>query len=430
MNLIAQNPEYILSLFLEAGLSVILFFFTSPPQNRPEKWKLVLYWVMYGSVLSVTHVEAISHAADGFYLYLLEHIGMCMILGFWLYRNNISHMLSMSLFYTSCIVLSSFSSDVFVRLIPSSGAIASRNFGKIFLVAIVLYLIHFQIDPEGFYPASFSVVMIVMPVLNILTFLYQKLLHEISYAGALSQSLTGLTSLAIELICYYMLYQSVKQYHKSVDLALINQHLEVENAHVMNIKNLVNEYHQIRHDIKNHVAVMDKLLSQHKYDLLHEYFYSFNQNIYQIDSQFETGNELVNELMNLEYAKASQKHIPMYLEGALPRKIALPEYHVSSLLINLIDNAIEASEKLEDPKIKIKIGIVKDYFSITVTNRIDENQKENARTRKTTKANKELHGLGTKIIDKIVKEHNGIAVYDVRKHHYFVSIMLQLDEPK
>lgn len=425
-----ENAGYFLSLFIEAGLAVLLFYFTAPPKKRPRKIFLVFYWILYGSLLTVSHLAGGSmqvEGFDGFALYLLVHVVMCMILGFWLYRKNISHMISMSLFFVSCIVLSTFASNLMSRLFPAVNVLSSRIYGKILLALIVPYLIRFQIDPEDFYPASFAIVMIIMPILNILTVLYQKMLRDFDAAVTLSQDLTGLTSLVIELICYYMLYQSVSQYHKSVTLTLINQYLEAEHNHVTNIKGLVNEYHQIRHDIKNHVAVMDKLLSQHKYDMLHEYFYSFNQEVYQVDSQVETGNELVNELVELEYAKASQKKIPMYIEGALPKTIPLPEYHISSLIVNLLDNAIEASEKLEDPKIKVKVGIVKNYFSFTVTNRIDANQAENARTHKTTKQNSELHGLGTQIIDRIVKEHNGIAVYDVRKHHYAASVMLEMD---
>jgi hypothetical protein len=158
-------------------------------------------------------------------------------------------------------------------------------------------MIHFQIDPDDFYPRSFSVVMVIMPVLNILLVLYSRIFVGQNDDFSLKQNMTGLTALVIELICYYMLYECVHQYHEHVRLALINLQLQVDESRINNIRGLVDEYHQIRHDIRNQVAVMDKLLSQRKYDQLREYFYSFNQEVYRIDSQFETGNDLVNELI-------------------------------------------------------------------------------------------------------------------------------------
>jgi hypothetical protein len=414
---------YIITLYLEAALACILFYLTSVPEKRPRRLLIFLYFILYGTILAVSHILVHKQGRDGFTLYLAEHILLCMALGFWLYRKNVSHMLSTALFFSSCIVLCTFSASL-VTLLPFADVIPSIIYAKAVLCLIVPYMIHFQIDPDDFYPRSFSVVMVIMPVLNILLVLYSRIFVGQNDDFSLKQNMTGLTALVIELICYYMLYECVHQYHEHVRLALINLQLQVDESRINNIRGLVDEYHQIRHDIRNQVAVMDKLLSQRKYDQLREYFYSFNQEVYRIDSQFETGNDLVNELMELEYAKAAQKSIPMTVEGALPREINLPDVHLSSLITNLIDNAIEASEKVPDPKILIKIGMVKQYFSITVTNRILPEQCESAKQRVTTKSDKTLHGLGSKIIDRIVEEHNGIAAYDITAHHFYASILL------
>ena len=43
---------------------------------------------------------------------------------------------------------------------------------------------------------------------------------------------------------------------------------------------------------------------------------------------------------------------------------------------NLLDNAIEASRKIEDPKIVIEMKMVKDYLSLTIRNKMDPSMQE------------------------------------------------------
>lgn len=117
------------------------------------------------------------------------------------------------------------------------------------------------------------------------------------------------------------------------------------------LNTIVTEYHHLRHDTKNHFACMDRLLSQNKYDALKEYFYSLSKEIYALDNQIETGNEIVNQVINLKYATAHKYQIPMDIQIVLPPHLSIPDHHLCSLVANLLDNAIEASRKIEIRKL-------------------------------------------------------------------------------
>lgn len=87
--------------------------------------------------------------------------------------------------------------------------------------------------------------------------------------------------------------------------------------------------------------------------------------------------------------------------------LSIPDHHLCSLVANLLDNAIEASRKIEDPKIVIEMKMVKDYLSLTIRNKMDPSMQDKALTIRTTKADKKQHGLGRQIIDDIVRRYNG-----------------------
>lgn len=58
--------------------------------------------------------------------------------------------------------------------------------------------------------------------------------------------------------------------------------------------------------------------------------------------------------------------------------LSIPDHHLCSLVANLLDNAIEASRKIEDPKIVIEMKMVKDYLSLTIRNKMDPSMQDKA----------------------------------------------------
>ena len=238
-------------------------------------------------------------------------------------------------------------------------------------------------------------------------------------------SLIGCFTLILELLIYFTVWQSTGAYAQNMKLQLIAQQQQFQAVHIAELRDIVTDYHQIRHDMKNHVVCMDRLLSQEKYENLKEYFYSLSKEIYALENQIETGNEIVNQVINIKYATARRLGIPMEIEAVLPQKLAIPDHLLCAVIFNLLDNAIEASEKIEEPAVFIKLHIVKSYLSVTVKNRIEPWQQESAINRRTTKEQPHLHGLGLRIVQETVQKYNGISSFETNDGEYTASIMLE-----
>ena len=116
----------------------------------------------------------------------------------------------------------------------------------------------------------------------------------------------------------------------------------------------------------------------------------------------------------------------MDIQIVLPPHLSIPDHHLCSLVANLLDNAIEASKKIEDQKIVIEMKMVKDYLSLTIRNKMDPSMQDKALTIRTTKADKKQHGLGRQIIYDIVRRYNGISTREIKNGWYIASVMLEL----
>ncbi|MBR2257524.1 MAG: sensor histidine kinase [Blautia sp.] len=293
------------------------------------------------------------------------------------------------------------------------------------LALIIIFLLFTKIDPETDYPVSYYTVLFFAPVVSMAN---SMLLYSAKGTNMRISAAAGSLSLIFQLLIFYMISQSSREYQRRTRLELIAHQQDYQNRYMTQLSDIVSGYHQIRHDMKNHIAVMDHLLSQERYDDLRQYFYSVNQSVYELDNQIETGNEILNEVINIKYAAAQRANIPITFHIQVPHSLPVPDHLICSLLSNLLDNALEASEQIRNPQIIVEMKMVKAYLSVTIKNRIEEWQKESAISKKTTKKDPHMHGLGTQIVNSIVAKYNGIQTNKVENDIFITSIMLDLSE--
>ena len=101
-----------------------------------------------------------------------------------------------------------------------------------------------------------------------------------------------------------------------------------------------------------------------------------------------------------------------------------------TLLANALDNALEAVQKIEDESvIRVDATVKNRFFVLTVTNPVLEDVKIGKNnTIKTTKANRNEHGIGTKNIQKVVKKYNGALDLECENKIFSFSVRLTLQQ--
>ena len=122
---------------------------------------------------------------------------------------------------------------------------------------------------------------------------------------------------------------------------------------------------------------------------------------------FATQNPVIDTLLEHKLGICRSQDIDFSVKSApLPAGL-LSERELISLIGNLVDNAIEAACKCDERIIKFHSDMVAGQWIMKIVNtkRVEERPLENAMT--TTKADKNNHGIGTRIIDKIISKNKG-----------------------
>ena len=143
-------------------------------------------------------------------------------------------------------------------------------------------------------------------------------------------------------------------------------------------------------------------------------------------------NPIVNSVLVLKKRLAEEKNIPMQIITYVDKDTGVDPLDLCSLFCNLIDNAIEASEKItdreEEHSIKISADCRSGFLILRVENRaqqVPEFRNGTCRTSKST--DKELHGLGLKLVRQIVEEYDGRMEIKTAGHKITVTACIRTD---
>jgi signal transduction histidine kinase len=159
----------------------------------------------------------------------------------------------------------------------------------------------------------------------------------------------------------------------------------------------------IRHDIANHMNVMEEMQKDAEGQELLRKLDKANRSM--------TGIPVLDCLIREKASVCEKEGIAFEREGGTIGETKITEYEFVSLFANLLDNAIEAAKETEEKTVKLSVEKQQGVLKITVSNSKLAERRPLENDFKTTKKDKKNHGLGSRIVRDIVEVHGGRVSY-------------------
>ena len=225
----------------------------------------------------------------------------------------------------------------------------------------------------------------------------------------------------INCICIHIISELNKANKLSLELAIQKKQYELSTQYAENIQFQYNETRRAVHDIKQHFTVLEYLMENEQMQSALDYIKSNKNNFFPTATIVNVGNDFVTAILNSKLSLAKEKSIKTFITSTRDFS-GIDPFDLCSLLGNMLDNAIEASEKCPSNKRYIEITITSSDTKLTIliSNSVAEAILESNKTLETTKANPDEHGFGVKTINKIAKKYSGI-VKNYGSHNTFNS---------
>lgn len=211
-----------------------------------------------------------------------------------------------------------------------------------------------------------------------------------------------------------------------IDRRIANYQSDLITKHCEEVQNIYQTMRGWRHDYHNHIQAMLALTD--KPAQIREYLLRLNDDLTTVDTVIKTGNVMVDAILNSKLSLIRSRHIQVKAKAAVPPKLPLSEIDLSTIIGNLLDNAMEAvlGQDGESARfIRVYIGILKNQLYISVQNSVCGEIRKSGRTYLSTKGGPS-HGFGLVRIDRIVEKYGGYLNRQNEEGVFATEILLPL----
>lgn len=186
------------------------------------------------------------------------------------------------------------------------------------------------------------------------------------------------------------------------------------------------ELRKFRHDYKNHMIVVNAFLESGRTEDARRYLLTMNESINGVISRVRTGNFVADAILNNKSVSAAAKAVTIKFSGFIPPE-GIANEDLCTILSNLVDNAIEAAQKVSGEKVvNVQANIKNGFFILSIINPTEGQTKTVNGKLVTTKQNKKNHGLGLKNVERALRKYSGVITTDIGDSAFSVDVRMKL----
>lgn len=230
------------------------------------------------------------------------------------------------------------------------------------------------------------------------------------------------SSAAVILCALYLVFKIYYMAHQQTDIIK-----QMEMQKEFGEKTILGdeELRRFRHDYRNHMIVVNAYLESGKTAEAWEYLNTINGGINGVLNKIKTGNFVSDAILNSKAVSAAKFDTQISFSGRVPSE-GISSEDLCTILSNLIDNAIEACEKVSGrKKIEIESGEANGFLILSVSNPTVNGANPKFRTTKKDKLN---HGIGLKNVERVIKKYNGTLDLGKNGELFTANVRVEMEE--
>ncbi len=194
------------------------------------------------------------------------------------------------------------------------------------------------------------------------------------------------------------------------------------------------ESKKFRHDLINHLSVLSASIEGTNESSFYNQAKANTESIIHETRklnvlEYYSAPPILNALFTIKEKYAKEHDINLIYQISLSGTTQVSGYDLVGIISNLLDNAIEACEKISDAekerKIIFKLFNKNDFLCIDITNNINPEDNPVISNFKTTKNKAFEHGFGSHIITSIINKYDGY--FNIKNENEQISINIALN---
>ena len=252
------------------------------------------------------------------------------------------------------------------------------------------------------------------------------------YDGLLYWFTLWLSGVCALISAYWLMRSLVRQKTEAQALELKNR-LILDSYHAIERK--MRDSAGLRHEMRHQIAALDALYQQKDFDRLGRLLSEWKQQGAMSAQTRFTENFTVNAILQDAASRAAQAGASFEAQVHLPETLSIPESDLCTLLMNMLDNALEACAGVEKPEerfVRFRAEVRSGFLAVKCENRYAGSLEEDEQGRlQTKKPQPDTHGFGLPQMSAIAEKYHSVLDISYTEGQIFtVQTALKLPEKK
>lgn len=213
--------------------------------------------------------------------------------------------------------------------------------------------------------------------------------------------------LAMEILLFFVLEGTLSSWKQSFENETEHAMQDILGHQYEEIKTIYLNMRGWRHDYHNHIQVMKAQMAAGNLEELARYLDELEQDLNRVDTYVKSGNRMVDAILNSKISLAEQKEIKVNCKAGLPEQLSTDDVDLCVILSNLLDNAIEACEKIPVEARFLRIYMTAHQSQLYVSIQNSAKEELNFDEKNYISSKRGNHGLGMKRVKAMVEKYEG-----------------------
>ena len=416
------------------GIILISFFNTFLRRRYQNK---IIYWILPFAQASFTYIINQTSLETIPSVLLFVSFGIAIAWAF--YKGTILQRVLFTIAFFVVWLASEFAllallnlvfPDFFVHLMqPSIERLTSIMVCKLGLFIILKIVQQFAPSDENRLPLRRILPLFSLPVVSLLIVFNMQIYWQDQTNSSLFV-LTAVSTLALlftNLVVFDQYCQMERDAEINKQYQLLQQHLVSEKEQIHLLDEQQQEVRRLAHDVKNSLLPVVNALNQEDPQIAKTLLVQILDGFSQGSGRIETGYSLIDAILSQKQKQSQDHKIRLNVVHHLHDIQRISDIDLSVILGNSLDNAIEATEQLEDINqrvISLSLQSEKGLLSIKLKNPISGQLITRNGQYLSTKSDHKNHGFGISSIRMLVEKYQGLMQIDTTENTVSLTILL------
>ncbi|MEE0753082.1 sensor histidine kinase [Frisingicoccus sp.] len=211
---------------------------------------------------------------------------------------------------------------------------------------------------------------------------------------------------------------------------MLNMRNDLMESNYSTLQKTYAENQMLYHDYKNHMLSVRQLIKEYRREDALEYIDAYISLTAKVNRRINSGSKILDIIVNSKLGEAKAKNIDFTCDVGYVGDTGITDIDMCALVANLLDNAIEACERIEGERVWIRLKAVRrnDMLLIKLSNSIavsDALKKDFFQSRKDKH---KIHGWGMKSVEKVLKKYDGSKEHYIGEKEFEIFINIPVEE--